>query len=328
MLDLLKNAGIFSRLTLDELKLLSDNSELCAYKQEETVFEAGEPAKELYIVRDGEVSVSRQSDSGKSIRIARLIPGDVFGELEFFKHAPRNASARASAIKETVLLRFPKEGYDFQDMLKKEPRISAKLLHSFIALIAGRIRSTNKLISDNSPLVQEMRRQVYGDSLTGMFNKAYMEEQLHTFLTNPGKPVALLMIKPDNFKWINDNCGHDAGDETIRILARAYAGNLNDGDVAARFMGNEFGFIMPGLDKEKAFESALGFKELVHSLDLTEVTGNEDFRLTASVGIAVYPLHATTSSELIGKAHELPLIGRGKGGGKILFPEDKENPRG
>jgi len=326
-IDLLKTTGVFSRLTVEELTVLAENSELRTYGNGEPVFSEGELAEELYIVSEGEVSVSRTNDDGKKLKLARLIRNDVFGELEFFQHAIRNASAEASAEVGTVLLRFPKQDYNFKNLLKDYPRISAKLLHSFIAVIAGRIRSTNKLVSQNSPLVQELRRQVYGDTLTGLYNKAYLDEQLYSFLGSPSRPVALVMVKPDNFKWINDNCGHDAGDETIRALARAYAehagGVLGKETVMVRYMGNEFGFVLPGYDRDRARQAAEALQRLVHNLELGEITGDTGFRLTASFGIAVYPLHAKEAPVLIEKAHELPLIGRHRGGGKILFPEDK-----
>ena len=323
-MNLLKKTGIFSQLTGEELEILAGNSELREYGSEETVFETGDPASELFVVSSGEVSVSRITEEGKSLQLARLIEGDMFGELEFFQREAHNASAKAGANGSTVLLQFPKEGLNFQDLLSAYPAISARILHAFISLIAGRIRRTNNLITDNSPVIQELKRQVYGDTLTGLFNKTYLDEQLHTFLKNPGEPVSLLMIKPDNFKWINDNCGHDAGDETIRVLAGAYAEELGERGTAVRYMGNEFAFVFPSLDRNGAHETARRLQELVGSLDLSAVTGSGDFRLTASVGIAVFPLHARDAAALIAEAHELPLLGRARGGGKILFPEDKE----
>lgn len=322
---LLEKTEIFSHLAADEIETLASCSEFKTFDKGFKVFTAGDPGKELYIVRKGEILISRKTSEGKELDLARVISGEMFGEMDLFQNSKRNADARAAT--DTSLLLFPGNGYSFESILHKYPTISAKILHKFLTVIAGRIRNTNKLITENSPVIRELKNQVYRDKLTGIFNRAYIEEQLPGFLNNPKRPVSLLMVKPDNFKYINDNFGHEAGDQSLRILAGAYQNLIGDELAVARFMGNEFALILDNTGKKNAEDFARRIQETLAGISLQEVTGENRFRLTASIGIAVFPDHGKKAGELIEKAHELPLIGRAQGGGKILFPESKEKRR-
>ncbi|MBA7530907.1 hypothetical protein ES705_23118 [subsurface metagenome] len=95
-------------------------------------------------------------------------------------------------------------------------------------------------------------------------------------------------------------------------------------EVAIRFMGNELSVILPGTEREEAYRMAVKIQSSMNRLDLLQVTQGNSFMLTVSIGISVFPAHSATTAELIQKAHELPLMGRARGGNKILFPEDKQ----
>ncbi len=324
---LLVRTPIFSRLPEHEVLVIASLSESIAFPSGETIFAEGETGDALFVVERGEIAVNRRTEDGKTIDLARFLPGDLFGELELLNGAPRTADAYAA--EDAVLLRFPKRGVRFEDVLKDYPAISAKVLHQFLVVVAGRIRNTNNLIKENSPVIQELKNQVYRDKLTGLFNKTYLEEHLRGILKEGGPSTGLLMIKPDNYKQINDTYGHEAGDRTLQIMAQALQGTMGTSDVAVRFMGNELSLVLPGKNRETARISAVEVQRLMNNLDLSAVTGTADFSLSVSIGIAVYPDplapdEPASGERLIERAHELPLIGRARGGNKILFPEDKE----
>jgi diguanylate cyclase (GGDEF)-like protein len=168
-----------------------------------------------------------------------------------------------------------------------------------------------------------MRNQVYRDKLTGLYNKTFLEERLPSYLRGGENSLSLLMIKPDNFKRINDTCGHEAGDQAIVTIGVALSRHVPESAVVVRFLGNEMACILFGTDRDKAYQAAVDIRGMLIDLDLSNITGESSFKLSASIGIAVFPDHAQTAPELIAKAHELPLIGRERGGNKIFFPEDK-----
>lgn len=321
-IERLQSADIFSSHNDDELKIIAEYSEYCNYRKDEIIFKAGSPGDALHIVESGQVVINKKGNNGRDIDIARFLSGDCFGELDMLTSSTRNASARAEI--ESRLLMFPRKGIFFKDILEKHPAVSARILHKILVNIAGRIRKANSLIKENSPLIQELKKQVYSDKLTGLHNRTFLEEKLGEYLANRGAHVSLLMVKPDNFKFINDTYGHEAGDQALRIMAIELERIISGEDVAIRFTGNELSVILPGSEREEAYKMAAKIQSSMNRLDLGQVTQGNPFMLTVSIGISVFPEHAANTAELIQRAHELPLIGRSHGGNKILFPEDNQ----
>ena len=101
------------------------------------------------------------------------------------------------------------------------------------------------------------------DQLTGLHNRRYMSTQLSALVnraTKGGEPVAALLIDIDHFKQINDNYGHDAGDEVLREFALRVASNVRAIDLPCRYGGEEFVVIMPetALRRPSAWPSESG----------------------------------------------------------------------
>ena len=317
---LLKRADIFSSLLPHEIEVIAGNSDFHDYKTGDPVFSKGDPGNALYIVESGEIVVQKQDESGRKTDIARFVQGNCFGELDLFTGTSRIASAFASV--ETRLLEFPKSGTEFTAILDEHPALSARILHKILAEIAGRIRRANTLIKENSPLVQEMRRQVYRDKLTGLFNQTYLIEKIRELIGKNSSAFSLLITKPDNFKTLNDTYGHEAGDTAIRIMTRGLRDFIGDDRRTARYKGNAMAVLIPGGTKEEAYDQALRIREFMNNLDVTEATEGKEFHITASTGIACFPDHGMKAEDLVFKTHELSLAGRSRGGNLILFPED------
>ena len=316
----LRKSELFSGLNATELAVIARHSRLYAYAAGEPVFEQDGPGDALFVIVGGVVRVSERGEDRKDQVIAELVGGDTFGELDLLDSTTRNATA--TAAEESMILRFPGPHVRFESLLARHPAVGARLLFTSLQVVAGRIRRANALVKDNSPWVQELRRQVYGDSLTGLSNRTFLEENLPARLTDPARPAALLMMKPDNFKEINDTFGHEAGDATLRLVATTVRRGLGDGELAARYMGNELAVVLPGFDRAAAALRADDIRQAMRRLDLSAIIGDSDLRLSMSVGVAVFPEHGKDAGALIAAAHALPLLGRERGGNLVLFPED------
>ncbi len=205
----LRKAEIFAALDNRGIELISGYSGFVSFHDGETVFSEGDSSGVLYIVVSGLVNIVKIDPYEGDTMIAELAPGDIIGELEFFTGASFNATGRVSG--ETTLLRIPEAGGSFNTVLDSHKELAAVILYEFLKVISGRIRHANSLVRENSALVQELKRQVYGDKLTGLYNKTYLEETLPDFMKNRSEPVGLMLMKPDNFKYINDTFGHEAG---------------------------------------------------------------------------------------------------------------------
>jgi len=308
---------LFSPLDDDGLQLISDHCSESVREKGDMIFSEGERGKNLYILTKGTVEVFK-TDTDRNISvIAELTPGDIIGELEFFTGHTYNASAIAS--EKTSLLQISES---LKNELENRPEISAAVLYQFLKTFSGRLRKANILVKENSALVQELKRQVYGDKLTGLYNKTYLEETLPGLITDRSDPVGLLLMKPDNFKMINDTFGHEAGDDTLKIMAAALNRFTEDEGTVLRYMGNELGVILPGFNREITLKKAEAILKMFNELDISPATGDKTVFLSMSIGAALFPEHADIADDLILKAHDIPLVGRERGGNMILFPED------
>ncbi len=324
--EILSRVDIFHALGRQELDFIAENSSYLELAPGQTLFEEGSAGDCLYVVVSGAINVEKSSPEGRSARIAQFISGDFFGELDMLSNGKRSASALAESG--TRLLRFPRPGEEIDDVMAGHPATAAKVLRSMLAVIAARTRRVNALVKENSPMLQALKRQVYGDKLSGLNNRSWLEETLPALCVPGGEHLALIMFKPDNFKEINDIFGHEAGDRTIILMAcelRAFCLELEEGRAKPfRFAGNELGLLVSPMRREAALALCIGLNERLRALDLRAVLSpatetEKPPSLSLSFGIGLYPLHAARAQALIDAVQELPFRARALGGNRILF---------
>lgn len=314
--ELLKNVSLFSKLGPDEIDIVAAHSAYYRYPKGEVVFKEGSIHDELYIIKSGEVVISKNTESGRTVDLARYVAGECFGELAMLDSKPRTATA--TAVEDTTLLVFPERNVSFEDLLHRHPKVFAQILHKLLAIIAGRIRSTNALISEKSPWVQALRRQLLSDELTGLFNRTFLEEDFAQLLPGYGEETSVLMVKPDNFKIINDTYGHEAGDGVLKLLAETVGSSLRSQDLAVRYRGNELAVVLPGTGVSAAAERAERLRERIASLDISQIVGGDSISLTASIGIASFPHDAQEPKGLIERAFSTMWEAREAGGNRVF----------
>ena len=146
-------------------------------------------------------------------------------------------------------------------------------------------------------LLTQLRQQALTDALTGCYNRRAFELQLERDLhlaTRMRQPLSLIMMDIDNFKQINDRAGHDGGDTALRIIAENLRAELRAVDTAVRFGGDEFAIILPQANVDGALIVA---ERLRKRVEQTEVPGYG--RMTASFGLATFPVHASSCETLV-----------------------------
>ena len=257
--------------------------------------------------------ISKEVAEGQSITLASFIAGDCFGELDFFSRTPRNATAAAE--EDSVLLAFPRRTVSFDRLINTRPRVFAKVLHAFLTTVAQRIRATNRLITENAPWVKELRRQIHTDSQTGLYTKAYLEQEASAFLA---EPTALIMLKPDNFKQLNDRYGHKAGDGAMVLLAAMLQPFLGARGFAVRYRGNEVAVVLPGAaERGRAGGRRSAAPGGERPGALLHHGRSATFRFTASLGVVVHRGEAAGWPASISTAYELLYRARNEGGDRV-----------
>lgn len=157
------------------------------------------------------------------------------------------------------------------------------------SILLGRIDKIMRALDTEQTLTAELkdiRDKSQKDALTGLWNRNYTSQVVEERLRKGGKG-ALFMIDMDNFKAINDNYGHDAGDKTLKMFADTLRDHTGKKDVACRIGGDEFvAYIDSTVDKEKLGEIAGSIiKELCYKLEECKFDTNS----SVSVGIAMAP---------------------------------------
>ncbi|MEO8433338.1 MAG: diguanylate cyclase [Pyrinomonadaceae bacterium] len=140
----------------------------------------------------------------------------------------------------------------------------------------------------------------FTDHLTGLANRRRFERKMEREIDRTrryGRPFCLLILDIDHFKVVNDNYGHEAGDEVLRRLAKILQAGTRGIDLAARVGGEEFAILLTETNLQAGEEVAERLRAAVEGADVHETA-----RITASLGIAEFPRSATTAQELFGAA--------------------------
>jgi diguanylate cyclase (GGDEF)-like protein/PAS domain S-box-containing protein len=135
-------------------------------------------------------------------------------------------------------------------------------------------------------LAQQLSWQAEHDTLTGLWNRRHFERCLELALESAqlrGEHHAILYVDLDQFKIVNDNCGHTAGDRLLREVSHIVSGFVGGGDVAARLGGDEFGLLLRDRSIAEALEVA---GELRRAIDAHRfVAEGKNFAVGASIGV-------------------------------------------
>lgn len=165
------------------------------------------------------------------------------------------------------------------------------------------------------------------DALTGLPNRRGLDEyvaQAAQRAARAGTFVAAAYIDLDGLKAINDGSGHQTGDQVLLEVAQRMRQVLRDEDLLVRFGGDEFVMIVSDLPRPG--DAMLMLKDLATTIsEPIVVPGDRKVHVTASIGVAVYPVHCETPSELLKIADEAMFFAKERGGTQIFqFPIENE----
>lgn len=154
-------------------------------------------------------------------------------------------------------------------------------------------------------LSRRLRDLAYRDSLTGLYNHRYFQEELAHEVERAqryGQPLSLLMLDVDHFKQVNDTYGHMMGDTLLSYVAQALAGRLRSADVAARYGGDEFAVILPETDQTQAVAVAEKLTTALSADRRWQSALLESLGVGISFGVAAFPDDGRSADDLLGAA--------------------------
>lgn len=160
------------------------------------------------------------------------------------------------------------------------------------------------------------------DPLTTLYNRRYLEAALEEAARRSRRshrPVGLMMLDLDHFKAINDNYGHEVGDEVLREVAGKLKSSLRSGDIACRYGGEEFTVLLGGASLAATRLRAEQFRQTVEQLRVSH--RGKMLRLTVSIGIAAFPENGTQISEVLHQADRALYEAKHGGRNRVAGPE-------
>ena len=287
----------------------------------EVLFRKGEIGHSMYAIETGQVRI----EFGDGMPHKLLGPREYFGELALFigNHA-RVATAVAHTACSLRLIEYPA----FDRLLETEPGILAQFMRrSFAYLVASEQQLIAHLKRRNEDLLVTLdslrqtqtqlstaNRLVRTDELTGLTNRRGLYQFLERLDEHrvAGTELALLLIDLDNFKHINDEYGHLAGDEVLRAVADEVSRMAHPCDLPARLGGDEFALLAQLPHPSDAAALAARIVEAVSELRFTVPL--EPLRVTVSIGVCHCADEADWSS-WYSQADAALYRAKGEGGG-------------
>jgi diguanylate cyclase (GGDEF)-like protein len=157
-------------------------------------------------------------------------------------------------------------------------------------VLLQRLGAVTAICVENCLNYERLRRMGLTDVLTGLANRRELEKRMTIEVSRSlrdAQSLSCLYLDIDHFKQVNDNYGHDVGDMTLQKVAAVMVEAVRLGDVVARFGGEEFVILLPGISGSIAMETAERIRQAVENSSM-EVAENKHLEITISIGMASF----------------------------------------
>jgi diguanylate cyclase (GGDEF)-like protein/PAS domain S-box-containing protein len=177
-------------------------------------------------------------------------------------------------------------------------------------------------VTERIALEEELVKQAFHDSLTGLANRALFRDRLEQALARSARshdPLAIVLLDLDGFKQVNDSLGHDVGDELLQEIGRRFSDVVRPGDTLARLGGDEFAVLVEGANQAGTDVA----RRILDRLAVPATVAGREFVISASAGIALHGGGPGDGDELIRHADVAMYSAKESGRGRFeVFRSD------
>lgn len=247
------------------------------------VFEPNSPGARMYVVLRGALGVAEDLQAVLSGgTVTKVLPGESVGELAALDGEVN--SLAVAALQETDLLEI--EAARLWQAVEQTPALARNMLR----LLAFRLRAANAQLRRRQKVGEFFRQLSLNDGLTGLYNRAWLNDLLPTLAKNANtehSDLSIIMVDLDHFKRFNDSHGHQAGDDALRAAANVLKhGSRPAEDFVARYGGEEMMVILPDANRELALKVAQRLCEKMRQTSVFPDMRQPLPHITASFGVA------------------------------------------
>lgn len=174
---------------------------------------------------------------------------------------------------------------------------------------------------ENADLHEQRERQAVTDGLTSIANRRHFNDVFYREFERASRyqqPLSLVVVDLDYLKKINDTFGHQAGDNAIVAIAKVMQQSSRSIDLPARYGGEEFCLLLPNTDLEMAEQIAERLRKLINEI---KIEGPDS--ISASIGVASFPVHATEADELFKQADEALYQAKQSGRNRVCIAQSQ-----
>jgi len=209
-----------------------------------------------------------------------ILTDDSFIRLNLLFKGEKNAElllqGYISPLKEYYLMIFEQYKLTYNQLIIKMSKLNNQIVN-----MTRELEKKNVQLKDAIATVKKIMNT---DHLTGILNRRAFDKALKreiSFALRHKLPLSLVMADIDYFKKINDTYGHEVGDYVLKVYTKTLKRSLRQEDILGRFGGEEFVFLLPNTDIEKASQAAERIRHKIEKLKIKSINGS----ITASFGI-------------------------------------------
>ena len=273
--SLLNSIALFREVEPDEVSDLLSCCTRIDIESGKTLLSPQTPNRCVYIVLSGALRVHLGSIDGA--KIVDLGPGSCAGEMSLIED--KDPSAFVVAAEDSHLMVIS------HSLLWRMVERSHAFAKNLLIVLSERVRSDNAFIASSLDVLREAKHYAMTDALTELGNRHWMHDTFERELKRSlkdDKPACIVMVDIDNFKQFNDQYGHVAGDRLLTAVAKVLRKHLRPTDLIARFGGDEYAALLPGISIEKARRTAERLLEEVPKIAPATLPSP----VTVSIGVA------------------------------------------
>jgi len=238
--------------------------------------------------------------------------GHQFNEFQASESKERDAVAFEQVLSGRDLIQYEtvhkdKEGNRRYISFNARPTFDDK---GKVILISGTARD----ITEQKRFEKELTYQAQHDNLTGLHNRSYFQSELERVISRVARSAAecaLLYLDLDQFKYVNDTVGHAAGDRLLKECTAMLTKNIREGDLLARFGGDEFTIILYNIDHDHAIPVAENIRSMFEHYRFYD--SGKTFNVTCSIGLTMIDSKTESAEDALSRADLACNISKNQG---------------
>ncbi len=187
------------------------------------------------------------------------------------------------------------------------------------------ITGTARDITEQKAFEQELTYQAQHDTLTGLYNRTYFYQELTRVIARvarSGADCALFYIDLDQFKYINDTLGHAAGDQLLQECTQMLKSHIREGDLLARFGGDEFTILLYNVNGTEAINAAENLRSLFEKFSF--FYSEKSFNVTCSIGAALINSRIESPDDVLSQADLACNLAKSEGRNRVHLYTPKD----